>query len=62
MGIGFAANSMSMKCSPAYLQDDMLFHLPCLHNMQSISVFLYDFLFWHFSFGKKAYDMKPVPS
>lgn len=39
MGIGFAANSVSMKCSPAYLQDEMLFHLPCLHIMQSISVF-----------------------
>lgn len=39
MGIGFAANGMSMKHSPAYLQGEMLFHLPCLHNMQSISVF-----------------------
>lgn len=39
MGMGFAANSMSMKYSPAYLQGEMLFHLPFLHNMQSISVF-----------------------
>lgn len=56
MGIGFAANGMSMKHSFAYLQGEMLLHLQCLHNMQSISIFffLYDFQFWHFSFGKKT--------
>lgn len=39
MGIGFAANSVSMEYSPAYLQREMLLQLPCLHNMQSIYVF-----------------------
>lgn len=39
MGTGFAANGMSMKYSTAYLQGEMLLHLCCLHNMQSISLF-----------------------
>lgn len=39
MGIGFVVNGRSVKYSFAYLWDEMLFHLYCLHIKESISIF-----------------------
>lgn len=52
MGIGFAVNGRSVKYSFAYLWDEMLFHLYCLHIKESIFIFASFVAFGFDTFGK----------